>query len=250
MKRRILFTVLALIMGLCVPSMEGSAAKKQKKWEFDDLKDKYVIAANVKVDGYGVGYHSKLVFVAQPECAVSFGIQYDDDAWPPYKSRLALLFEDIYSNKHEPGEQVYYRPSDVKLKINKYYHLMMAMDKKGKADVYFNHKKIATYRNKKMAGKDIFPRVEGCAKYNGDIVKTEFKNIQVKIKDYDDLDFLDTTHFDTAPNIKSTVLNPSHVLVQGYLSGLNPGEHWDSAYESVSGIVQYDISDIFLEDDD
>ncbi len=239
--------------GLFMPGTDVCAKKKPKKnshktektYKFKDLKERYAIGADIKMDGYGDGFHSKLVFVAKPECGISFGIQYDIDALPPYKGRYSLLVEDIHTN--QPGGQLYFRPSPVKLKKGKFYNLMMGLDTKGNYNVYFNHKKIASYYNQEMAGKLIYPRVEGCGKHNGDIVLTEFKNIDLKIGPYDMVEMFSPYRLDTAPNIKSRIKSPSKVIIQGHLNGILPTQDWDSAYEDVSGIVQYHLD--VLDDD-
>ena len=170
----ILYTMV-MIAGCFVTSMDVCAKHKAKKWTIDDVKSTYAIESDVRLDGYGDGYHAKLVMVT-PLSGISFGIQYDTNAYVPYKNRLALLFENIYSNN--PGEQFYYRPSNVKMKFGKTYHLMMTLNKKdGRASVFFNHRKLATYVNKRLKNKEVDLRVEGSCKHNGDIIKSEFKNV-------------------------------------------------------------------------
>ncbi|MBR1628569.1 MAG: hypothetical protein IJ679_04770 [Lachnospiraceae bacterium] len=256
MKKRLItiLTLATLALGVCAPCGEAFAkkqtkakqVKQEKTYQFEDLKERYAMSADIKMNGYGDGFHSKLVFVARPECGISFGIQYDVDAHPPFKSNYALLVEDIYSN--QPGGQFYFRPADVLLKPNKFYNLMMGLDNKGHFSVYFDHKKIASYYNGQIAGKLIYPRVEGCGKHNGDIVSTEFRNVDIKIGPYDLVELFTPHRIDTAPNIKSRIKNPSHVIIEGHLSDILPTQDWDSAYEQVSGIVQYNFEDI--EDDD
>ena len=247
MKKRwmAMLSVATLVLGLLAPCGEAFAKKKEKYYNFEDLTERYAIGANIKMDGYGDGFHSKLVFVAKPECGISFGIQYDVDALPPYKCKYSLLVEDIYSN--QPGGQFYFRPSTVKLKKGKFYNLMMALDKTGHFSVYFDHKKIGTYYNQEIAGKLVYPRVEGCGKHNGDVVLTEFKNIDLKIGPYDMVELFSPYRLDTAPNIKSIIKSPARIIIQGHLNGILPTQDWDSAYEEVSGIVQYHLEDI---DDD
>ena len=238
-----ILSVAALVLGLLAPGGEAFAkAKKQKYYDFEDITDRYAISADIKMDGYGDGFHSKLVFVAKPESGISFGIQYDKDALPPYTSKYSLIVEDIYSN--QPGWQFYFRPSTIELKKGKFYNLMMSLNKKGYFSVYFDHHKIGTYYNERMAGKLVYPRVEGCGKHNGDIVLTEFKNIDLKIGPYDLIDLYTPYRLDTAPMIKSRIKSRSRVLIQGHLNGLLPFQDWDSAYEDVSGIVQYHLEDV------
>ena len=115
------------------------------------------------------------------------------------------------------------------------------MDKKGHYNVYFNHQKIGSYYNQEMAGKLVYPRVEGCGKHNGDIVLTEFKNIGLKIGPYNMAELFSPYRLDTAPNIKSKIKSPTRVIIEGHLNGILPTQDWDSAYEEVSGIVQYHL---------
>ena len=239
----ILYTMV-MIAGCFVTSMDVCAKHKTKKWTIDDVKSTYAIESDVRLDGYGDGYHAKLVMVT-PLSGISFGIQYDTNAYVPYKNRLALLFENIYSNN--PGEQFYYRPSNVKMKFGKTYHLMMTLNKKdGRASVFFNHRKLATYVNKRLKNKEVDLRVEGSCKHNGDIIKSEFKNIRIKNSYFDETDCT-LKILDTAPNLKSTIKDYDHVQINGHLSGIGATQDWDSAFSTVSGIVQFNLYD---DDDD
>lgn len=252
MKKRFLACVLAVVMaiGVCVPALDADAAKKsktkkeEKKWTFDDIDEDladYVIEANVRLLGKGDGYHAKLVFVT-PTSGFSFGIQYDNGASPPYTNKAMLIAENIKSN--DPGGQKYDRPGDIEVHLGKTYHLMMSLDENGKIATFFNGKKIGTYVNKKLAykyGREIRPRVEASGKHNGDIVRADFSHINIRDGDVDVVEAFWAYSIDTASKIKSTIHEESHVSIYGKLTGLQPYEDWDSAYEAVSGIVQYNF---------
>lgn len=251
MRKRFLAGILAAVMaiGLCVPAFDADAAKKkskkeEKKYTFEDMDEDvadYVIEANVRLLGKGDGYHAKLVFVT-PTSGFSYGIQYDNGASPPYTGRAMLIAENIKSNN--PGGQKYDRPREIEVHLGKTYHLMMALDEDGKIYTFFNGKKIGTYVNKKLAFKynrEIRPRVEASGKHNGDIVNADFSHIDIRDGDVDGVEAFWPYSIDTASKIKSTIKEDSHVSIYGKLTGLRPGEDWDSAYEAVSGIVQYNF---------
>ena len=249
-RKRLLACVLAAVMavGLCVPAFDADAAKKtkskkeEKKWTFEDLEDdRYAMEANVRLLGDGDGSHAKLVFVT-PTSGFSFGIQYDNGASPPYTGRAMLIAENIKSN--DPGGQKYDRPGDIEVHLGKTYHLMMGIDEDGEIDTYFNGKKIGTYVNKKLAyspSKEIRPRVEASGKHNGDIVNADFSHINIRDGEIDVVEAFWAYSIDTASKIKSSFNDNSHVKIYGKLTDLGEGQDWDSAYEAVSGIVQFNF---------
>ena len=196
------------------------------------------IEADVRLLGEGVGSHAKLVLVS-PKSGVSVGIQYDKGAREPYAGKAMLLVENIHHNKS--GGQRYYWPLQEELHLGKYYHLMLSLSKKGEIGVYFNRRKVASYKNKNLAGKEVSPRVEASAKYNGDIVDADFMNIRIKDGEINDIGIYDPFRIDTAKMIRSRIRNNSHVSIYGKLTGLKKEQDWDSAYEAVSGIVQYNL---------
>ena len=217
---------LSVFVSLFSAPCAEAAKKKAKKPKvvtgtLDTIKDEYAIESDIVVRGHGDGYHVKLVLLAPDghEHGVSFGLQYDVDALPPYDHKLALLFENIYSNKHEPGEQVYHRPLNVKLKPGKKYHLMLTMNREAMS------MKTALF--------------QGAGKHNGDRVRADFTNIRVKDDMVDTVEAFLAYPINTASKIKSEIHSNSHVTLSGVLTGLKPGEDWDSAYDRVSGIVRY-----------
>ena len=235
MKKKILALVLTALMAVTMMPQTPVEAK-QKKVTIEDVDVYEAIEADVRINGSGSGYHGKLVLAA-PLSAVSFGIQHDEFAAAPYTGKTMLIVENILSN--EPGGQSYYRPKRIEVKPGKTYHMMLTLTKSGKVDVYFNYKKIASYKNRGLANVKAWPRVEASARLNGDKVRAEFKNIEVKNDQYDETDDFSTVKLDVAPQIHSKIIDNSHCVISGTLSGLVPGHDWDSAYEQVSGIVQY-----------
>ncbi len=239
----------AMLVTTLAPGMSTTAA--EKKWTVENVDSRYAIEADVKLLGDGVGSHAKLVLVS-PESGVSFGIQYDKGARAPYTGRAMLIMENIKSN--DPGGQKYYWPDDIEVHLGKYYHLMLALNEEGRADVYLEHKKIASYYNKKLKNPyeelEIRPRVEASAKYNGDVVDAVFKNIEIKDDEITVVDTFDAYRIDTCKDIKSTITSTGNVSIYGKLSGLTNDQDWDSAYEAVSGIVQFNYDDYAEDYDD
>ena len=247
MKREFVTKVLAAILALALsvtltcPVLDAQAkgkSKKQKEYTISNVKAADAIEADVRLLGDGVGSHAKLVLVS-PKSGVSVGIQYDRGAREPYAGKAMLLVENIRHNNE--GGQRYYWPLPTELHMGKYYHLMLSLSRKGDIGVYFNRRKVASYKNKDLAGREVSPRVEASAKYNGDVVDADFKNIRIKDGSIKDIDIYDAFRIDTAKQIKSRIRNNSHVSIYGHLTGLKNGQDWDSAYEAVSGIVQYNL---------
>ena len=236
MKKRIVACVLSLALAVgMIPQMSVEA--KQKKVTIDDVDACEAIESDVKVTGAGSGYHAKMVFVA-PLSGFSMGIQHDEFAAAPYTGKTMLIVENILSN--EPGGQSYYRPKNIELVPGKNYHMMMTLTEKGKIDVYLNYKKIATYHNRGLANIRVHSRVEASARLNGDRVRAEFKNVDVKDDLHSEVDEFTPKVINLTPQIHSKIIDNSHYIIAGKLSGLVPGHDWDSAYEQVSGIVQFE----------
>lgn len=200
----------------------------------------FAIEADVTLSGSGSGYHAKLV-MGTPTSAVSFGIQYDAHAVAPYTGRAMLMVENVESNN--VGGQTYDRPGNIELQVGKTYHLMMATNGKGKVTVYLNYKAIATYYNAGMNGSAPYLRVEGAARLNGDKVNAKFSNIRLRIYGkYDPSEALRDSNFDTNQTVHSVFKSPSTVTIKGTISGLAAGADWDSAYDKVSGIMQFNYT--------
>ena len=118
---------------------------------------------------------------------------------------------------------------------------MVSLDNRGNINTYFNGRIIGTYHNSKLAGKKIRPRVEASAKHNGDVVDVDFSHIRIKDDPIDEVYAFWPYEIDTAKRINSKIINNTHVKIYGKLTDLKEGEDWDSAYEAVSGIVQFNF---------
>lgn len=254
--RKVTAFVVALSLALTVvPSITAKAAKK---YTVDNVKDYYAISTDVTLGGTGTGYHAKIGYVVSG-AAFSFGIQHDEFASAPYTGLDALMVENVYSN--DPGGQRY----DWLATLNpgQKYNLMLSLSKSGDLTVYLDGKALKTYKNKGLktySGSNIQKylanpqaRVEGAGRLNGDTVNARFNNIVVKEGKYrnnkkyastnkyaEDVKrtFFMPQKFITNPTLK-VALKKKSVKVSGSISGLPAGMDWDSAYEDVSGLVQF-----------
>ena len=254
--RRVVAFVLALSLTLTfVPTITAQAAKK---YTVNNVKDYYAISTDVTLGGTGTGYHAKIGYVVTG-AAFSFGIQHDEFASAPYTGLDTLMVENVYSN--DPGGQRYEWLAT--LTPGKKYNLMLSLSKAGDLTVYLDGKALKTYKNKGLKtynGSDIQKylanpqaRVEGAGRLNGDTVNAKFSNIVVKEGKYrngkkytstnkyaEDVKrtFFMPQKFITNPTLKVTE-KKNTVKVTGSISGLPAGMDWDSAYEDVSGLVQF-----------
>lgn len=197
------------------------------------------IEADVKLTGSGTGYHAKFV-MGNEKSAVSFGIQFDRYAEAPYTGKAMALIENISSNS--AGGQSYTRPRNKVLRVNKTYHLMMTTDGKGHGDVYVDYKKIGSFYQPELKYLNNV-RIESCGRLNGDKVDAEFSNIKYKITRKSDLRVL-------GDDLKWKELKMNRGLKYKYnktdnkirMYGTIKGIHgdWDSDYEAVSEILQFD----------
>jgi hypothetical protein len=195
------------------------------------------IEADITLNGSGTGCHAKLVLCTATS-AVSFGLQYDTCAKAPYTGKTMLLIENVSSN--DSGGQTYDRPSNQEAALGQTCHLMITLNKDGTGDVYLNKNKIGSYTNKDLANQQIYLRVEGSARLNGDSVDATFTNIKLKSNGvYNPNKVWGTHDFTTCDSIKSTVTSSNSVEISGTVSGLGSNEDWDSAYDKVSGIIQF-----------
>lgn len=201
-----------------------------------NTKADYGIEADVKLKGSGSGYHAKLV-IGSPTSAVSFGMQYDVGAANPYGSRNMALIENVASNA--PGDQQYVRPGDVEFQLNKSYHLMITMDKKGKGDVYVDYRKIGSFSQPNLKNGNIFLWLEVSGRLNGDGVDAEFANIRSKDKFYGiralgaETPFSSCRHDKTNAGLKCKYTKKTNT-VRMYGTIKNLSGDWDSAYNGVS----------------
>lgn len=206
--------------------------------DITNVPAEYAIEADVKLSGSGVGYHAKLVAVT-PTSGVSFGIQYDREASGAYKDATTFIIENVMNNNH--GGQNY--PRTGYSKLNTTYKMLLAVQADGSFDVYVNGAKVGSGVNPKIAHQKIYLRVEGSGKYNGDRVNASFTNIKIKTNGvYNPYREYGTYNFDTNKGLHSNdslFKSDRQITIQGVLSGLKNGEDWDSAYEGVSGIIQF-----------
>lgn len=201
------------------------------------------IEADVKLSGTGTGYHAKLV-MASPESAVSFGMQFDEGAEGQYGGKNMVLIENISSNFS--GGQSYSRPGNIALQLNTVYHLMMTHDGNGHVDVYVDYKKVGSCYQPGLTSMQ-FIRLEACARLSGDSVDAEFSNITFKWgAGKDGVKTLDNGK----GALKWHAINLNKGLKYKYdkkkdsfrLYGTvwDVKGDWDSDYEGVSEIIQFD----------
>lgn len=202
-----------------------------------NTKAAYGIEADVKLNGSGSGYHAKLV-IGTPSSAVSFGMQYDVGAANPYGSRNMALIENVASNN--PGDQQYVRPGDFEFQLNKYYHLMITVDKNGKGAVYVDYKQIGTFKQSNLKNTNPYLWLEVSGRLNGDGVDAEFANIRFTDQ-YSGISTLgkDGKPYDVCRHDKTNAglkckYNKKTNTVRMYGKIKNLSGDWDSAYNGVS----------------
>lgn len=203
----------------------------------ENISETTAIEADVTLNGTGTGCHAKLV-ICSPTAAVSFGLQYDTHAKAPYTGKTMLLIENVSSNN--AGEQTYSRPQNQEVTLNQTCHLMLTLNKDGTGNVYLNKNWIGSFSNSNLANQPIYLRVEGSARLNGDTVNATFQNIKLKTNGvYNPNKSWGTHDFTTCNTITSTVNAVNNVTISGTVSGIGNNQDWDSAYDKVSGIIQF-----------
>ena len=98
--------------------------------------------------------------------------------------------------------------------------------------------------NKKLANQnDIALSIEGSARLNGDSVSASFSNIRIKKNEkYDAERSWNTYDFTTNTGIKANTSRfetARAITIKGKGNGLTKDQDWDSAYDKVSGIIQF-----------
>lgn len=208
----------------------------------ENTKSQVAIEADIKLTGTGTGYHAKLV-MNTATAAVSFGMQYDAHAVAPYTGKTMLLIENVSSNA--AGQQKYSRPGDISLQLNKTYHLMMTLDTQGNGDVYLDYKKVGSFYQPNLTGY-VYLRIEAAARLNGDSVNATFSNIKCKWNGkYDSNNELGKSLswgntfalFTHNAGMRYKYNKGKNIQIYGTLQGVN-GD-WDSDYENVQGILQF-----------
>ena len=201
-----------------------------------NTKAEYGIEADVKMTGSGSGYHSKLV-IGTPASAVSFGMQYDVGAAIPYGARNMALIENVASNA--AGDQQYIRPGNVEFKLDKYYHLMITIDKKGNGNVYVDYNKIGSFKQPNLRKGSIFLWLEASGRLNGDGVDSEFKNVKYTDASSgvsvigEDKNYNTCRHDKTNAGLKCKYTKKTNTI-RMYGKIRNLSGDWDSAYNGVS----------------
>ena len=205
------------------------------RWEFCP---EYTIETDMVLSGSGSGYHAKLV-ACTATSAVSFGIQYDKHARAPYTGKAWFMIENVAHNG--AGGQNYIWVQEAAR--DKTYHVMLTVKKNGTCSCYINGKLAKTVKNSSLANTTVYLRVEGSARLNGDSVNATFSNIELKADGKYYADKIWGTHdFTTNKGIKADASGyaaSKRVTIKGKVKGLASGQDWDSAYEQVSGIIQF-----------
>lgn len=197
---------------------------------------KAAIEADVYLSGSGTGFHGKLV-IQTPTSAVSFGPQYDEAAPEEYRGETAFIIENVESNN--PGDQEYTRVGFAEL--NTWYNLMLSIAEDGSVNAYVDGEIVATVHNSGLSNKNVTLSVEGSARKNGDMIDVTFKDIKLKGSDaYNSKKYWAYNISETNDGIKVTDQD-GEIKIQGTIEGLKDEEDWDSAYDQVSGVVQYPI---------
>ena len=239
MKQRIQRTLLSCLLLVCllIAGLPAIPAEAAAKTTIKNVSADYAIQAKVKLNGSGTGYHAKLV-ICTATAATSFGIQFDNYAAAPYTGKAGFLIENVRNNN--AGGQDYIHTGECQRKKN--YTLLMAYKSNGDITVYVNGKKQTTVNNPSLANQQVYLRVEGSGRLNGDRVKAVFSDIKLMSGSYDKNKRWGTYKFDTNPNVRSNTkkfAKKRKVTISGAVTGLAAGQDWDSAYESVSGITQF-----------
>lgn len=199
------------------------------------------IEADVKLSGSGSGYHAKLLFQT-PTAAVSFGIQFDEWAKAPYTNTTFYLCENVASN--DPGGQKYtYHGTTYK---DMWHHIMITYSRGGIVAFYVDGDKLGQVVNKNLEYGNLYFSAEGSARLEGDSVEASFKNIKLKSDGfYDESREWPTYDIITNPGftIKKEGFNKTSpstgsAVISGTIEGIGDKD-WDSAYESVSGVLRF-----------
>lgn len=136
----------------------------------------YSIQSNVVTTGSGQGFHSKIELVTA-KGGVTFGVQYDARAAAPYTGKPAFLMENIVNHSAEAGNKYTHTGS---AKVSTAYRLLIALQSNGSGKVYINGNEVGSFSNPKLAGTQVYARVQTVGKQNGDKANGSFTNTLVK----------------------------------------------------------------------
>ena len=214
-------------------------------YTIENATSMYAIEADVTLNGSGTGYHAKLV-ICTPTSAISFGIQFDEYASAPYTGKAMAMVENVYTNNS--GEQAYSRPGNNELELGQTVHMMVTLNYDGSGAVYLDHYKIGTFYNAGLAnqpGNNVYLRVEASGRKNGDYVQASFNNIKLKGASGYNVEgawwtTVDFTSNEQQGSIVNEISDIENIYFHGSIAGLSSDADWDSAYNSVSGIIQFE----------
>lgn len=233
--------VLALMIAAFLLSTCVMADEDNKKYTIKTVPGDYAIQADVNLTGSGSGFHAKLL-VCTATAATSFGIQFDKHTIAPYTAKAAFMVENIRSNY--AGGQDYSWIGQSALGVTS--RMMLAFQKKtGTVTMYINGYKVGSVKNPNLRNQSVVMRVEASARKSGDAVSASFSNIKLKRNGkYKKSYKWDTRIFNTGKGLKANIINftkkSKNIVISGKLSGISSEQDWDSAYENVSGIVQFE----------
>ena len=119
------------------------------------------------------------------------------------------------------------------------YSYAMATPEKALCDKLYTLKSV---KNKNLANTTLALRVEGSARKKGDSVNAVFSNIKLKDHTYSADKVWGTHAFLTNKGMKADVSGFStvgRIAIKGTVKGISSSQDWDSAYDKVSGIIQF-----------
>ena len=230
----------AMVLAVFFMCICAGADEANRQYNIKNVPGDYAIQADVNLNGSGSGFHAKIL-VCTATAATSFGIQFDRHAAAPYTGKAAFMVENIMSNY--AGGQAYSWVGQSALGVTS--RLMLSFQKKtGLVTLYVNGYPVSAVRNPNLKGQQVYMRVEASARKSGDSVDASFKNIQLKRNGkYKKSAKWRTRTFNTGKGLEADIVNFSkkskEIEISGRLKGISSSQDWDSAYESVSGIVQF-----------
>ena len=233
-------SIFALIMTALLMCMCVRADEDNRQYTIKTVPADYAIQTDVTLNGSGTGYHAKIL-VCTATAATSFGIQFDQHAAAPYTGKAAFMVENIRSNY--AGGQSYSWVGQTALGLES--NLMLGFQKKtGTINMYVNGYQVASVKNPNLRGKQVYMRVEASARKKGDSVTASFENIKLKRNGKYKKNYKWKTRiFNTGKGLKANIVKftkkTKSIVISGKLGGISSGADWDSAYEQVSGIVQF-----------
>jgi len=232
--------MLALVMAAFLICSAAHADEINKQYTIKNVPGDYAIQTDVELNGSGSGFHAKLI-VATASAATSFGIQFDRHTIAPYTAKAAFMVENIRSNY--AGGQDYSWIGQSALGVTT--RLMLAFQKKtGKVTMYINGYPVASVKNPSLRNKQVYLRVEGSARKRGDAVSATFRDIKLKRngkykKNYKWKYEIFNTGKGLTADVVSFSRKDKSIVISGKLGGISRNQDWDSAYNSVSSVVQF-----------